>query len=227
MDLTEQRVLAFAPAHNSHGKRDATAAFIPEANRLVKAAGGGAVDLFDNRKPMARRRREVLAALALAKDQDFTSVAFLCHGWEDGIQAGFNRRTVGQLAKAIQDVVQHSFTTVPLLCCSTGDDPTDQWRTGAGGDGSFADRLRDGLCDSGAIYCRVWAHTTKGHTTRNPNVMILDGLGTPEGGVGGQMVARAGTPLFRKLKKALWAKRGDFRFRAPYMTRQAIMAEVT
>ncbi len=233
MDLSEMRVLAFAPAHNSHGKRDASGAFIPEAYSFVDEAYEGEVVLFDNSKPFAARRREVLK-LIRASDAflgcQLDAVAFFCHGWASGIQAGFGMRSVKRLAGVLSDAASSDFLTVPLYCCSTASDGERALGAGLGagtGDNSFADKLRDELCKAGVKYTRVMGHTTKGHTTRNPDVRFFDGMGTPEGVDGGYSPVKRGTKSWGPWKKALRDRVvGDLRFRFPFMTAADIHKEL-
>lgn len=223
MELSESRVLAFAPAHNAHGKRDATGAFIPEAKRFVAAASEGELHLFDNRKPFAQRRREVLGVLAEYEPVD--AVAFFCHGSMRSIQAGFGMRSVKQLAGELDGVSRSDFLVVPLYCCSTGDDPNDDPMSAPGtGEGSFADALRDELCRHDIKYNRVMGHTTVAHTTKNPHVIFFDGMGTPEGVEGGYAPVKPGTKAWAPWRRALRA--GDFRYRFPFMTPGEIHAEL-
>jgi hypothetical protein len=92
--LSQQKLLVFAPQHNSPNLKDATGAFQPEARSLLELAGSGELVLFDNLKPFAQRKAQVIAALRARREAAFTSVAFLCHGWMDGIQAGFAGATL-------------------------------------------------------------------------------------------------------------------------------------
>lgn len=231
-DIGQLKLLAFRPEHNSEGKRDVTGAFRPECTRFMQTVDGGHghIVTIDNTKPMAQRKRQVLQALEQADEERefFDGVAFFCHGWLDGIQLGFRRRDVKTLAAAIQKICEHSFTTVPLYCCSTGDDPEDDPITAAGtGDNSFADLLRDALCAQEAIYCRVLAHSTVAHTTKNPYALFFDGYGTTAGGAGGQaVVSPANKVLWAKWRRALRAKDSTFRFRFPFMELEEIHQEL-
>lgn len=223
---TKRRILVFRAEHNSHGKRDVTGAFAPEASRFMKAvATSGDIVPIDNRKPMSKRRTQVLTAMEAAEGT-FDGIAFFCHGWLDGIQCGFQRRHAPILAKAIWDLTSHDLVNVPLYCCSTGDDPHDKPLEAAGtGDDSFADRLRDALCAQGAQYCRVMGHTTVAHTTKNPHALFFDGMGSPVGGVGGYPpVGRKPRTLWTAWRKAL--RETDLRFRFPFMTVADIHAEL-
>ncbi len=226
--------VAVVPKYNSHGKRDVTGAFLPEAKRFALLFDTCHIIQFDNRAPFAARRREVLGELERARDRNSpNTVAFFCHGWVDGIQAGFKRRHCKQLASVIRPL-GFGDPIVPLYCCSTGDDEFDDpqsavgspWHDGCGpGEGSFADKLRDELCADGGIYCRVVAHETVGHTTRNPYVLLFDGMGSSYGGVGGYMPVAQRSKIWRAWKRAL-RKDPDFRFRFPYMTIEEIHNEL-
>ncbi|MCH6551211.1 MAG: hypothetical protein IH804_04260 [Planctomycetes bacterium] len=218
-------MLAFAPMHNSHGKRDATGAFIPEATRFIMAAAvGSRLVLFDNSKPFAARRREVLREIPKHKDLD--AVAFFCHGSMKSIQAGFGMRSARLLAYALSLESRSDFLVVPLYCCSTGDDPDDDPITAAGtGEGSFADKLRDELCGNDIKYTRVMGHTTVAHTTKNPHVVFFDGMGTPEGVEGGYAPVKPGTKSWGPWRRGL--RSGDLRYRFPFMTPGEIHAELS
>lgn len=233
MPLEKQKLLIFTPKSNVEGKKDATGAFHPEAETFASLARAGSrIYQLDNLKPFARRRAEVVAELERAKGGGFTSVAFFCHGWLDGIQAGFLRRHAGELAQAIHAVVSSSpnaVTTdvvVPLFCCSTGQDPQDDPITAAGtGDDSFADKLRDALCAAGQVDCRVMAHTVAAHTTKNPMVLFMDGMGVATGGVGGYAPASPKSESWSAWKSALQST--SLRFRMPYMSPAEIHAELS
>jgi hypothetical protein len=218
------KVLCIRPRHNTPGKKDVTGAFAPEADKFLNLHGTGGVETFDNRKPMAARRREVLELL---KDGvDFDAIAFFCHGWSNGIQAGFTRANVAQLAKALDKAWEPlGDARVVLYCCSTGADPEDSPVQAAGtGDNSFADRLRDALCALGDTACRVTAHDTVAHTTMNPHALFFDGMGSPVGGAGGYYPVAPGSPLWPKWRKAL--RTTDMRFEFPFMSIAEIHAEL-
>lgn len=225
------RPLIFIPAHNSEGKKDVTGAFRPEAVGLDEHYGSCAIYSIDNTLPMPKRRAQVLRWMEHEKGE-FDSVVFFCHGWQDGIQLGFTRKTVGGLVKAISDNISAwdnleggEGPLIALYCCSTGEDPQDDPLEAAGtGDDSFADKLRDALCADGWVHCRVVAHTTAGHTTQNPNVLFMDGMDCADGGVGGYPPVSPKSKLWPKWKKAL--RTTDLRFRFPFMSPAEIHAEL-
>jgi len=215
------QVLAILPSHNTEGKKDMTGAFDPEAKALLRLAEGmGVINRFDSLKPMAARRASVLTALERMPPRCVDSVAIFCHGWLDGIQAGFTRKNVGELAAGIVRVTRGPAPVVALFCCSTGDDPEGAGLSAAGtGEGSFADKLRDALREAGATGCSVYAHTTAAHTTRNPYVIRFDG-----DALGGYPVVAPGQPLWGAWKRALQTT--DLRLRAPWMPNSEIHAEL-
>jgi len=227
--LKQIKILAFAPMHNSHGKRDATGAFIPEAKKLVKMSHAESkLVLIDNHLPFKKRADAVMDVL---RDDDlplYDSVAFFCHGWMDGIQFGFKRRNVQDLAESIDVATSgNQIVAVPLFCCSTGDDPDDDPITAVGtGDDSFADKLRDSLCLLGMNLCRVMAHTTVAHTTKNPMVLFMDGMGTPDGGIGGYQPVPKSSMNWTRWKRELRRQNGTLRYRFSYMTVAEIHAEL-
>lgn len=210
-------IIAFAPKYNTAGRHDATGAFIPEATRFLEYHGQSkeGLTLVDNTAPSAKMRSVVLSAIDRAPDR-LSCVAFFCHGTKRGIQLGFDLKTVRDLASTIYAAARADVIpfTMPLYSCDTGRD-TDSDRLDdmdmIGGDGGFADTLRDELCRLGILPCRVDAHTTTGHTTRNPFVRRFPGI-VPEGGVGGYYIVPPRSKLWSKWGKALLT---GFRFDYP------------
>jgi len=234
-----RKILAFVPASNTRhrgGKllRDATGAFQPEAATFLKTMGtsDSRIVRVDNTGSMTMRRREVVDELEAVGgcaregiDPGVDCVAFFCHGWSRGIQLGFTTALAKPLAKLIWESCGHNAEVVVVLyCCSTGGDRDTKRNSPGTGDGSFADKLRDELCTLGAVLCRVVAHTTVAHTTRNPFAIFMDGMGTPFGGAGGYFPVGQGSKLWGKWRKAL--QKGTLRFRFPFMTVADIHTEI-
>lgn len=226
--MEKQRILIFRPEHDMPGKKDVTYAFKPEAEKFKAAicTENSKIAVINNKLGMKGRQKQVLDVFEEANDDPlfYDGVAFFCHGWSSGIQLGFKTGDTGALADYIQAICGHSITNVPLYCCSTGAYKKDKITSPGTGDGSFADNLRDALCARGADYCRVTAHTTVAHTTKNPYALFFDGMGTPFGGVGGFAVVAPGSPLWPKWRKAL--QNTDLRFRFPFMEVSEIHAEL-
>lgn len=203
-------------------KPDATGAFIPEARSyremLLSLGHEVASSVLDNRAPKPTRRRQVEGHISTGKALGgWDHVAFFGHGLSRSLQTGHDLTTVGALADALTGSVGASRRlVVTLYACDAGDSP----RTGPGGDGGFADALRDALAARG-VTGYVDAHTTTGHTTRNPHVRRFSMDGGP--GVGGEWLVEPGSPLWRKWVAAL---KGPMRFRFPLLTREQIRAEL-
>ena len=206
-------MITFSGDRNTAGKHDFAGAFQPESEAFQKLHGG---DLFpiDISKPAAVMRARVLEKIRDASE--LTRVAFFCHGFATGIQLGFKLPHVAELAKTIAASGTVS-PNITLYACSTG-------AGGVGGDGGFADKLRDALCTAGATQCRVDALTTAAHATRNPYVRRFEGQGSPVGGTGGQWLVAPGSKLWPAWKAAL--QKTDLRFLFPTMSVAEIHAEL-
>lgn len=208
------RALILHPLHNTGTKRDATGAFIPEARAYAKHLTDAYMDVvgvdvvgFDNRAPKLARRRQVEAAIRSATNG---TVALFCHGLARGIQTGHDLAHVSTLAEALAASAGPSKRlVVTLYACDAADSPSN----GPGGDGGFADALRDALSERG-ITGHVDAHVTTGHTTRNPYVRRFwcDGQAA---GTGGDWLVAPGSPKWRAWVRAL---KGPMRFRFPWLT---------
>lgn len=182
-------VLAFAPLLDTPGKRDVTGAFLPEAQKFCKLRGG-TLYRVGNRGVYPKRAKEVLRALrshfqegvatplpgstenaperlpGASTVKSSTVVAFFCHGTYGGSQLGFRAfappRNVPELAVALSETPGP--LTVLLYACLNGQE------------GGFAEMLSKALKKLGKPH-RIFAHTTAGHTTKNPYVVVYtDGV---------------------------------------------------
>lgn len=135
--------------------------------------------------------------------KEITLVAFMCHGWKQGIQLGFDLTNIEFLASVLKGL---GSPKIMLYCCGTAEGGVD-------GDGGFADRLRD---LSGFT---VNAHDGVGHTTRRPYVKRFEG---GEARIGGDWIIAPNSDLWPKWYKALKGD-GDFRFRYPMMSKEEII----
>jgi hypothetical protein len=206
----------FVPMHNAPLRNDVTGAFLPEA-RAFRARHGGVIHRFDNRKPPTHRRVAIVEGLNSGPlVTPVRSVAFYCHGLARSIQAGFDLDSIAVLAKAIRNVSTED-VVVSLYACSTA---SGLIRQAPGGDGGFADRLRDRLVEAGARHCRVVAHYTAGHATRNPHVRFFEGPGN----VGGVAPVDRADDLWRRWTHAL---KGDLRLDFPFMSIDEIRAHLS
>lgn len=212
--------LILAPMRNTPGKKDADE-FRREARAFCKANGlREELCLFDNGADLSDRRADVLRHVQAA-EAGLDVVVFACHGWPDGVQAGFRCEHVRGLARELKEVAA-PVLTVLLYCCSTGadqDPATDETaEPGPGGDGGFADRLRDELGALG-VQATVYAHSTAGHCTRNPRVRIF----LPHERAGGHWVVSPDSPLWPKWRQYL---QGDGRFTYPFLSAAELEAEL-
>ncbi len=219
--MARKRIIAFHGKYDRPGKKDVTYAFRPECDRFIDTMGGHRNKIFviDNKKKFADRGRAVIEGCNEASEdpRTFDCVAFFCHGWRNGMEFGFTRRNAKSLAAAIWKATKKTNVVVPLYLCSTGSGRNH-------GAISFADTLRDELCKAGAVNCRVMAHSAVKHTTKNPDALFFDGMGSPVGGTGGYPVVAVGSTIRRRWVAAL--RNTDLRFRFPFMRLGAIHNEL-
>jgi len=242
-------------------RSDYTCVFKPESELFAKTYGFDRVNFvrIDVSKSMPKRRQQLFDELAKLEEIRFTDIAVFMHGWQNGIQCGLRLEDVNPFISKLawHDLVDggddsDSPIHVCLYCCLTGDVPgspaSAQRKEGPGGDGGFADRVRDEFCKAGKPWVKVYAHTTAGHATRNPFVRIFEGKGSPVGAVDGDWLIRPpkkgrASPLWKPWVGALMGKppfdkglvpmplyfqdtagmvrktaRSNFRFLAPFMT---------
>jgi len=198
---------------------DWSGAFLPEAKAFAKrhACLPEEIVRVDISKRRAMMREAVCSAI---ESHEPRTVVFFCHGWRTGIQLGFDLKTVDELAEAIHNVNAGvgCDPVIILFACSTGkgsEIDVDKDKEAPGGDGGFADELRDALCRAGNIDNRVIAHSTAGHTTMNPFVRIFTGDFSPTGGHGGSWIVRPGSERWAKWRAKL---KTPFRFDFPTMS---------
>lgn len=223
----------FTPDRNTK-RADYTGAFLPEALAYAKVHGlpDSCIVPVDITANARAKRLAVIDAIQHHGDaqEGLDAVAFFCHGWKHGIQLGFERQDTDTLARVLRPYAKSSLS-VPLYACSTGRD--GDWQIAddmdpdtIGGDGGFADELRDSLCaEAYAVRCRVLAHVTAGHTTLNPWVRFFDGNNMPYGGSGGYWPIRPHGPLWRAWVR--WLREDSNRFWMPHCSLEQIRADVT
>ncbi|UJR81505.1 hypothetical protein [Sandaracinus amylolyticus] len=188
--------LAFTGDRNRPGKKDWSGAFAPEALRFA----GHARDVA--RIPLDATASDMRMLISASiRSAGPSIVGFFCHGLTRRIELGFDMGTVDELAAALAEV---GCSRVALYACSTGSGK------GPGGDGGFADALRDAMCRAGLVDARVLAHETAGHATQNPRKRFFDGMGSPVGGVGGYWIVEPGSSLWKPWTRRL-REDADFR----------------
>ncbi len=219
-------LLCLVPDANSPGKKDVTGAFHPEAVAFCRHHGvnpAKAIARFPTKGTLAARRAVTTRTLAASAGLDV--VAFFCHGWANGIQAGFQLasvRALASLCSAALVVDGH----VLLYACDAGRDndadQADDLEEGPGGDGGFADELRDG-CETFGRRVTVVAHAATGHCCMNPHVRMFE----PERmGRGGRWVITPGTRLWPRWVRAMRDPDGTLRYRFWGMSFEEIAEEL-
>jgi hypothetical protein len=215
----EVTIVAFAPAYDSPGKRDATGAFLPEAKAFARLHDCDRV-IIDNRHVDAHMRQHVRDAIE-ARDE-IRCLAFFCHGFRSGIQFGFRLYSSAMIVDSLAPRMARD-CVIALYCCDTGRDGDaereDDLDPGPGGEGGFADALRDAL----RAKRRDWTgwvdgHVTAAHTTRNPHVRRMHAHGDSS-----YLIPRDGE-TWDRWRVAL--RETDLRLRFPLMTRGQIEDEL-
>jgi hypothetical protein len=234
-DDTAGSVLAFVTQYDTPGINPRTSRpwkdakeFQGRARALVKMHGGRVV-LFDDRLPMKQRADVVLDRITEHQGSKLVCVAFFCHGWARGIEAGFDiRPRMGVSPQLLAEVLAAKSGTgliVPLFCCSTASSKAAP-EPPAGGDGGFADELRDALCVAGVTNCRVDASAKDGHTSRNPFKRRFAGTGHTVGAKGGQWIIAPSDPRFPRWRRWLAAEGKDNDLLFPFLDTPTIRTRV-
>jgi hypothetical protein len=220
-------MLCFVPDANTPGKHDASGAFLPEARAFARFYGVDP-ELVVRRFPATASitmRRAACVRTFDASAHPLDLVAFFCHGWRDGLQAGFLRANVLALSRLLA-IHAKPDAHVLLYACETARDGDaqidDDSEPGPGGDGGFADELRD-ACEAMGRHVTVMGHTTAGHCVYNPYARFF----APGcGGQGGHWYVEPESALWRLWVRALRDPRSTLRFRFPTMTPGEIAAEL-
>jgi hypothetical protein len=205
--MTTPHTIVITPDRNTHDN-DYSGAFEPEAIRYMKAVPGvHSLIKIDVSNGMPTRLKSLFAQLDALKGHGFSAVAVFCHGWNNGIQAGVRNANVPDFVRRLCGAIATGTSSsdplhVILYCCSTaaGKDSPES-ASEVGGDGGFADILRDQFCVQGKPWVRVYAHTSRGHTTMNPQARMFEGKGSPVGITGAEWVIRPQPP-----KNVLWPR---------------------
>lgn len=241
--------LIVLPDRGSKAKpADYRGAFDPGARAFLAAHGGVRVEINQGMGATARFRRLVRAI----EEHEPSCIAFFCHGLATALpQMGANLANLVELAKPIREA-----TTAPLIViygCSTGSErcvtcehpihPAEceasrgssrcdcarrDHGEAPGGDGGFADRLRDTLVKMGANGTTVLAHATPGRAVENPYLRRFHGPERKPDNVGGKWLV---TPPEHGGDRRRWNAwrallEGPFKFRFPFMTQDEIDAEL-
>jgi hypothetical protein len=214
--------LVFTPDRNSPPDNDYTGAFKPESLRYAKYWRGAGDEVaayeIDVSAARALRRAQVIAAISAQAPID--RLAVFCHGWRTGVQLGVE---IGRELDALVAALAAASTEhlrIALYCCSTG---RSSGPPGDGGDGSFADRLRDGLVAKGRAAVHVFSHASAGHTTRSGAVRLF----VADGAAGGHDLTEVGSPERARLVARLSSARDPLRWTLPYLDLADALREVS
>jgi len=221
------KMLVFVPDQDTPGKRDVSGAFLPEARAFARyhlAAPEDVIKRFPANAPLEQRRATCTLAIKTAA-APLDVIAFFCHGWRAGIQAGFMRQHNLLLARLLR-VHAKPDAHVLFYACDTGRDEdaltADDREPGPGGDGGFADGVRD-ACEALGMRVTVLGHTTAGHCTENAHARYF----APGcGGKGGHWYVEPGSALWPMWRAALRDPRSNLRYRFWEMTPDEIAAEL-
>lgn len=188
---------------------------VPEENRLKVNLG------YVSAEHRANEVLDFIKAKLVPDDGGECSsatLAFFCHGLSRKIQLGFDKNNVDSLSSALREALGPDVRTITIIlyACSTG-----------ALDNGFADALRDSLCRYSFVNCRVVAHTTAAHSTKNNFVKFFEGQGSVVGSSGGSwVVVPFSKPLWRPWGVALRSNTGTLRFRFPFLSISAIHSEL-
>jgi hypothetical protein len=194
---------------NSHGKRDGDE-FTREAraySRYHADRGGECVSLaVPMHLPALRRIAAVEKALLEAREElgePFDVFSFFGHGTERWIQTGHVLARLPGLASTLARVLSPSPVLWWASCRTAADNPRAP-RPGELSTHGILQQTILRLLEHG-VRALGWGHTTAGHTTRNPNLAMVN----PFGGL-------RVTPAERfTLQRELWRDDSDLRFRIP------------
>lgn len=238
-------VIAFAPAHASKSRPGDAREFQREAREWLEyydAADPPSLVVFDNSLSPQRRGEWIERALEANKPEDgFEAIAFFCHGLRDLLQTGHAKdtkrrpayRRVESFAETLARVSSNAPSIALYACDAARDDDSDSkddTEGGPGGDGGFADELRDAMLRVRSFFGGwIDAHATPGHTTLNPFVRRFDLVALPHervtGRVGGDWIVDPDDrERWRSWRRALGTTKikGAMRLAFPTLTRSEI-----
>lgn len=138
------------------------------------------------------RFRKVFSTMAGVPECDV--LAFFCHGWRTGMQHGFRWRWGARMLA--QCMINMKAKYLVLYACSCG--KTED---------NFAKWIAEELFEANYKPFKVIAHATRGHTTRNPNVVLYRN-------VPGRIVYKQRLPDWGEWKEML---KGEYRFDFPFV----------
>jgi hypothetical protein len=162
------------------------------------------------------------AGLQYAADDDLQveRIGIFCHGTSKGLSLGYDLKNVSTLARRIERAVRGErpesvslYVNIYLFACKTGrsryhwsppwNNRNKKDRAVAVGDiqdkDGFAMVLCKELYDLG-VTANILAHTTSGHTVRNPHKVIVS---VRDGMVVRRYICAPGSPMWRRWRLAM------------------------
>jgi hypothetical protein len=230
-----KNIVAIYSDTNSHGKHDASGAFIPEAEAFAQLHNIPQENLAGLRLPKIakkKRRQQTMDIIAEAgKNKPLDAIALFGHGWPQGIQFGFNRQHIPELVECIAACSYGDVKVILFACLAAENDVRDRKVTGLGPatDGGFADMLRDEMVRQGLTRGWVDGHKTAGHTSWNPFLVRFwcEDVDDPEiGATGGAWLVAPRSQAWKKWIKALRDQSTGMRYRFPFMSEMEIKMEL-
>jgi hypothetical protein len=232
--MAKRNILVFYSNTNTHGKKDATGAFIPEAKAFVKTHSVPVDNIFPmnlNKVPTKERRLKVIRALNNYKGPKLNAIAFFGHGWPSGIQFGFRKHQISLLVTNFKNICKPSVNILLYACLAAENKVKDSniKNVGPGTDGGFADLLRDEMVRQGMNRGWVDAHKTAGHTTWNPFVVrfYCKNVDDPKvGAVGGSWLVQPRSQFWKLWIIELRNKKRGMRYLFPFMEELELKAKL-
>jgi hypothetical protein len=193
-------------------------------SRFMGADPDTTIKRFAARAAVSARRLTCTGHIR-AFGQPIRTLAFFCHGFKGGIQAGFQSGHVQLLAQLLARYATID-AYVLLYACDAARDAdahtADDTQEGPGGDGGFADLLRD-ACEDLGRRVTVMAHATRGHCAWNPYARRF----RPDTGrYGGDWYVAPGSPVWLRWARALRDPQSSLRWRFPRMEPAEIEREL-
>lgn len=206
--VESRNIAVIYSSKNKKGLHDATGAFIPEARAFQVIHGIPdnnmcGVDCVNQK--VEQRRKQVLEHIyCVGRNEPLDGLAFFCHGWSNGIQVGFNLKSLGWIARVVYSV-SCDFLEVVMYACSTK---------------KVASRLALDLA-SFSIRGHVDSHDRRGHTTINPYVVRVQNEVLRQSA----WLVEPGSESWRAWVKAMQGT--NMRFEFPFMSELEIKMQLS
>ena len=182
-DEFEREALAYARHHNAHGHE---VLLVPVPCDIPATRRPEAVE--NNVRQVAERHKERL----------FDVFAYFGHGTERWIQTGHTMTKLGGLVNLFEDILTPTATLWFAACKTAANNP----RPVQGDARGFLEKLVH-RCDTQLL--TAWGHTTAGHTTKNPNLALINSKNYLPVSLGQRKI----------LQKHLWTPNSTLRFQIP------------